>query len=128
MGRPKLDKHKSKIYLTINEDVLNKARETITNISAFVETCLIKQVSTKADMLFIDFLASFKTSSFIVRYIFDLCLSIRGRAIIITYQVLNLSQIIQDISTFPIVLIVPSFTTINLLQVNVVQSILFTII
>ena len=44
MARPKLDKHKSKIYLTINEDVLNKARETINNISAFVETCLIKHI------------------------------------------------------------------------------------
>ena len=44
MGRPKLDKHKLKIYLTINEDVLNKARETINNISAFVETCLIKHI------------------------------------------------------------------------------------
>ena len=44
MPRPKLDKHKSKIYLTINEDVLNKARETINNISAFVETCLIKHI------------------------------------------------------------------------------------
>ena len=44
MGRPKLDKHKSKIYLTINEDVLNKARESINNISAFVETCLIKHI------------------------------------------------------------------------------------
>ena len=44
MARPKLDKHKAKIYLTINEDVLNKARETINNISAFVETCLIKHI------------------------------------------------------------------------------------
>ena len=44
MARPKLDKHKSKIYITINEDVLNKARETINNISAFVETCLIKHI------------------------------------------------------------------------------------
>ena len=44
MARPKLDKHKSKIYLTINEDVLNKARATINNISAFVETCLIKHI------------------------------------------------------------------------------------
>ena len=44
MARPKLDKHKSKIYLTINEDVLNKARKTINNISAFVETCLIKHI------------------------------------------------------------------------------------
>lgn len=44
MARPKLDKHKSKIYLTINEDVLNKARESINNISAFVETCLIKHI------------------------------------------------------------------------------------
>ena len=44
MPRPRLDKHKSKIYLTINEDVLNKARETINNISAFVETCLIKHI------------------------------------------------------------------------------------
>ena len=44
MGRPKLDKHKAKIYLTINEDVLNKARESINNISAFVETCLIKHI------------------------------------------------------------------------------------
>lgn len=44
MPRPKLDKHKSKIYLTINEDVLNKARESINNISAFVETCLIKHI------------------------------------------------------------------------------------
>ena len=44
MARPKLDKHKSKIYLTINDDVLNKARETINNISAFVETCLIKHI------------------------------------------------------------------------------------
>ena len=44
MGSPKLDKHKSKIYLTINEDVLNKARESINNISAFVETCLIKHI------------------------------------------------------------------------------------
>ena len=44
MARPRLDKHKSKIYLTINEDVLNKARETINNISAFVETCLIKHI------------------------------------------------------------------------------------
>ena len=44
MARPKLDKHKSKIYLTINENVLNKARESINNISAFVETCLIKHI------------------------------------------------------------------------------------
>lgn len=44
MARPKLDKYKSKIYLTINEDVLNKARESINNISAFVETCLIKHI------------------------------------------------------------------------------------
>ena len=44
MARPKIEKHKSKIYLTINEDVLNKARETINNISAFVETCLIKHI------------------------------------------------------------------------------------
>ena len=44
MARPKLDKHKSKIYLTINEDVLNKARASINNISAFVETCLIKHI------------------------------------------------------------------------------------
>lgn len=44
MSRPKLDKHKAKVYLTINEDVLNKARETINNISAFVETCLIKHI------------------------------------------------------------------------------------
>ena len=44
MPRPKLEKHKSKIYLTINEDVLNKARESINNISAFVETCLIKHI------------------------------------------------------------------------------------
>ena len=44
MARPKLDKNKEKIYLTINEDVLNKARETINNISAFVETCLIKHI------------------------------------------------------------------------------------
>ena len=44
MARPKIDKHKSKIYLTINDDVLNKARETINNISAFVETCLIKHI------------------------------------------------------------------------------------
>ena len=44
MPRPRLDKHKSKIYLTINEDVLNKARESINNISAFVETCLIKHI------------------------------------------------------------------------------------
>ena len=44
MPRPKLDKRKAKIYLTINEDVLNKARETINNISAFVETCLIKHI------------------------------------------------------------------------------------
>ena len=44
MPRPKLDKHKSKIYLTINEDVLNKARASINNISAFVETCLIKHI------------------------------------------------------------------------------------
>ena len=44
MPRPRLDKHKAKIYLTINEDVLNKARESINNISAFVETCLIKHI------------------------------------------------------------------------------------
>lgn len=44
MSRPKLNKHKAKIYLTINDDVLNKARETINNISAFVETCLIKHI------------------------------------------------------------------------------------
>ena len=44
MPRPKLDKHKAKIYLTINEDVLNKARGSINNISAFVETCLIKHI------------------------------------------------------------------------------------
>ena len=44
MARPKLNKCKAKIYLTINEDVLNKARETINNISAFVETCLIKHI------------------------------------------------------------------------------------
>lgn len=44
MPRPKVDKHKAKIYLTINEDVLNKARESINNISAFVETCLIKHI------------------------------------------------------------------------------------
>ena len=44
MARPKLDKHKSKIYLTINEDVLNQARKTINNISSFVETCLIKHI------------------------------------------------------------------------------------
>ena len=44
MARPRLDKHKAKIYLTINEDILNKARETINNISAFVETCLIKHI------------------------------------------------------------------------------------
>ena len=44
MARPKLNKCKSKIYLTINEDVLNKARESINNISAFVETCLIKHI------------------------------------------------------------------------------------
>ena len=44
MARPRIDKHKAKIYLTINEDVLNKARETINNISAFVETCLIKHI------------------------------------------------------------------------------------
>ena len=44
MARPKLEKHKAKIYLTINEDVLNKARESINNISAFVETCLIKHI------------------------------------------------------------------------------------
>ena len=44
MGRPKLNKCKAKIYLTINEDVLNKARESINNISAFVETCLIKHI------------------------------------------------------------------------------------
>ena len=44
MARPRLDKHKAKIYLTINEDILNKARETINNISAFFETCLIKHI------------------------------------------------------------------------------------
>ena len=44
MARPRLEKHKAKIYLTINEDVLNKARESINNISAFVETCLIKHI------------------------------------------------------------------------------------
>ena len=44
MARPRIDKHKTKIYLTINEDVLNKARESINNISAFVETCLIKHI------------------------------------------------------------------------------------
>lgn len=44
MARPRVDKHKAKIYLTINEDVLNKARESINNISAFVETCLIKHI------------------------------------------------------------------------------------
>ena len=44
MARPKQNKHKAKIYLTINEDVLNKARESINNISAFVETCLIKHI------------------------------------------------------------------------------------
>lgn len=44
MPRPKLNKCKSKIYLTISEDVLNKARESINNISAFVETCLIKHI------------------------------------------------------------------------------------
>ena len=44
MPRPKLNKCKAKIYLTINEDVLNKARESINNISAFVETCLIKHI------------------------------------------------------------------------------------
>ena len=44
MPRPKLNKCKAKIYLTINEDVLNQARETINNISAFVETCLIKHI------------------------------------------------------------------------------------
>ena len=44
MGRPRIDKHKAKVYLTINEDVLNKARESISNISAFVETCLIKHI------------------------------------------------------------------------------------
>lgn len=44
MARPRIDKHKAKIYLTINEEVLNKARETINNISAFVETCLIKHI------------------------------------------------------------------------------------
>ena len=44
MARPRLDKHKAKIYITINEDVLNKARESINNISAFVETCLIKHI------------------------------------------------------------------------------------
>ena len=44
MARPRLNKCKAKIYLTINEDVLNKARESINNISAFVETCLIKHI------------------------------------------------------------------------------------
>ena len=44
MGRPRIDKHKAKIYLTIDEEVLNKARESINNISAFVETCLIKHI------------------------------------------------------------------------------------
>ena len=44
MGRPRIDKHKAKIYLTINEDVLIKARESINNISAFVETCLINYI------------------------------------------------------------------------------------
>ena len=44
MARPRIDKHKTKIYLTINEDVLNKARKSINNISAFVETCLIKHI------------------------------------------------------------------------------------
>ena len=44
MARPKLNKCKAKIYLTINEEVLNKARESINNISAFVETCLIKHI------------------------------------------------------------------------------------
>lgn len=44
MARPKLNKCKAKIYLTINEDILNKARESINNISAFVETCLIKHI------------------------------------------------------------------------------------
>lgn len=44
MARPRIDKHKAKIYLTINEEVLYKARETINNISAFVETCLIKHI------------------------------------------------------------------------------------
>ena len=44
MPRPKLNKCKAKIYLTIDEDVLNKARESINNISAFVETCLIKHI------------------------------------------------------------------------------------
>ena len=44
MARPKLNKCKAKIYLTINDDVLNKARESINNISAFVETCLIKHI------------------------------------------------------------------------------------
>lgn len=44
MARPKLNKCKAKIYLTINEDVLNKARGSINNISAFVETCLIKHI------------------------------------------------------------------------------------
>ena len=44
MPRPRIDKHKSKIYLTINEDVLNEARKSINNISAFVETCLIKHI------------------------------------------------------------------------------------
>ena len=44
MARPKLDKHKAKVYLTINEDVLNQARKSINNISAFVETCLIKHI------------------------------------------------------------------------------------
>ena len=44
MGRPRIDKHKAKIYLTINEDVLNISRQSINNISAFVETCLIKHI------------------------------------------------------------------------------------
>ena len=44
MARPKLNKCKAKIYLTINEDVLNQARKSINNISAFVETCLIKHI------------------------------------------------------------------------------------
>ena len=49
MARPRLDKHKSKISLTINEDVLKKARESINNISAFVETCLIKQIYSQEE-------------------------------------------------------------------------------
>ena len=44
MPRPRIDKNKTKIYLTINEDVLNEARKSINNISAFVETCLIKHI------------------------------------------------------------------------------------